>query len=512
MHRDRDMPADAPLGGSADAVRQDLNVVTVIDAMAAGDRFLADIAQTALLGDPLTEVADVRYRQDVMADALACPAVIRHLYDIAVAAIEARRRGPYFGLVGRYPSGVLYGAVELLQMLVDFLRQLRDVAAEHAHRFASRGFTRFFTMLQQELDDAYLQTVLHHVDTLRFRRGVLLSAQLGSHNDGANYVLHQPEGAQPTWVERLLGRRAPAYTFHIDPRDDAGARALSELRDRGVNVVANAAAQSAEHILGFFESLRRELAFYVGALNLHDRLAAIGARVALPEPCAIASGVLRYDNLYDVGLALTLSARPVGNCVDASGKRLVIITGANQGGKSSLLRGIGLAHLMMQCGLFVSADAFAASLPVALFTHYKREEDPTMTSGKLDEELRRLSAMVDAIRPGSLVLLNESFAATNEREGSEIARQVVSALVECGIHVCFVTHLYDFARSLCAGGDPGTLCLRAERLPDGTRTFKVAPGEPLETSYGEDLYRRVFETPASASTAHASGEQRGPRV
>ena len=53
-----------------------------------------------------------------------------------------------------------------------------------------------------------------------------------------------------------------------------------------------------------------------------------------------------------------------------------------------------------------------------------------MKSGKLDEELSRMSAIVDHITSHPMILFNESFAATNEREGSEIARQIVSALLE----------------------------------------------------------------------------------
>lgn len=64
-----------------------------------------------------------------------------------------------------------------------------------------------------------------------------------------------------------------------------------------------------------------------------------------------------------------------------------------------------------------------------------------MESGKLDEELSRMSGIVDHISSDSMVLFNESFAATNEREGSEIARQIVSALLEKRIKIFFVTHL-----------------------------------------------------------------------
>ena len=117
-----------------------------------------------------------------------------------------------------------------------------------------------------------------------------------------------------------------------------------------------------------------------------------------------------------------------------------------------------------------------------------------MRSGKLDEELGRMSDIVDALKPNSLILFNESFSATNEREGSEIARQIVCALLEKGIKVFFVTHLYELAHSLYAKKMGNAIFLRAERQDDGERTFRVIEGEPLQTSYGEDLYHRVFNS------------------
>jgi DNA mismatch repair ATPase MutS len=196
----------------------------------------------------------------------------------------------------------------------------------------------------------------------------------------------------------------------------------------------------------------------------------------------------------------------VGNDVQADGKDLVIITGANQGGKSTFLRSVGLAQLMMQCGMFVAAEAHEASVCHGLFTHYKREEDASMTSGKLDEELGRMSAIADRLASNAMVLFNESFAATNEREGSEIARQITRALVERGVRVFFVTHLYDFAHSWFRSNMGNTLFLRAEREADGTRTFRLREGEPLETSYGADLYEIVF----GAGEREQSGEFHSP--
>lgn len=185
--------------------------------------------------------------------------------------------------------------------------------------------------------------------------------------------------------------------------------------------------------------------------------------------------------------------RVVGNTLDLDGKSAVVITGANQGGKSTFLRSVGFAQLMAQAGMFVAAESFVTEPCGALFTHYRREEDVAMESGKLDEELRRMAEIADRMAPGSMLLFNESFAATNAREGSEIGRQVVTALVEKGQKAFYVTHLYPFAQGLHEAGVGGAALLRAEREPDGTRTFRIVPGTPLETSYGEDLYQTIFE-------------------
>lgn len=258
--------------------------------------------------------------------------------------------------------------------------------------------------------------------------------------------------------------------------------------------MANALAQSTEHVLSFFNMLRAELAFYIGCLNLHGRLAQKGEPVSFPLPAAPHERRHSLKGLYDVCLSLNLEQKIVGNDVNADNKNLVIITGANQGGKSTFLRSIGLSQLMMQCGMFVPAESFYSNVCDGLFTHYKREEDTTMNSGKLDEELSRMSNIVDNITPDSMVLFNESFAATNEREGSEIARQIIRALLEKRIKVFFVTHLYEFAHGFYDPKMENAIFLRAERQTDGGRTFKIIEGEPLQTSYGEDLYNRIFGT------------------
>jgi DNA mismatch repair ATPase MutS len=142
--------------------------------------------------------------------------------------------------------------------------------------------------------------------------------------------------------------------------------------------------------------------------------------------------------------------------------------------------------------MFAPADRLHLNVVNGLFTHFKREEDTTMKSGKFDEELSRMNQIVDVLTPHALILFNESFAATNEREGSEVARQIVSALLERARKVVFVSHKFAFAHGFFEKGLDSMLFLRANRLEDGRRTFKLVEGEPLSTSFGKDVYREVF--------------------
>ncbi len=483
-------PPLAPTGNDA-VLTQDLELRTLWNAMAVGDEFLFETAKRAVLSS-LTDPDAIVYRQQVLADCLEHPEVIRQLYQLALEALENERTtGGLFSLAS--PDQILSRSVQVLKLQVGVLRRLRQIAGQQAASFRSEGFTRFFAMLAEELSEDYLQEVEHHLRELEFKRGVLESAELAKGLKGRRYIVRTPRGQR--WTGRLpFGNRSDSYSFTIPPRDENGFRSLAAIEGRGINQVANSVAQSADHVKNFFAMLRLELAFYLGCLNLHDRLAGKQEPACFPEPLAASQLTLTAQGIYDVGLTLHLENRVIGNEVNADGKSLVMITGANQGGKSTLLRSLGLAHLMMQAGMFVGARSFRAGVCDGVFTHYKREEDATMESGKLDEELSRMSAIAGQITRHSILLCNESFASTNEREGSEIARQVVRAMLRKQIKVFFVTHMYDLAHSFYAQQPGNALFLRAERQPDGRRTFRLTEGEPLPTSYGEDSYRRIFGT------------------
>lgn len=490
-HPDHDIDLHCALPAHESDLRQDLALDVLLRVMADDDAYLFEVVRKVLLLGMANDILTIEYRQEVVRDALAHADVLRQCYTLAIEAIEGKRKG-HWSFAGNYPSSILYGARDVLEIFIDVLEKLRDLAIAHVGDFESRGMRALCHMLRSDFDADYLARVRAQLAYLKLDKGVLLSACLSQGNEGKCYDLVETVHSKSHWFDRLWSREAAGFSFPIADRDEAGARALADLRNRGINEVANALAQAMDHMLGFFEGLRAELAFYVGCANLHTKLMVLGVPCCFPQPRATGTRSLQFTDLRDASLALSMANGVVGNDLDANGSRLTIVTGANQGGKSSFLRSVGLAQLMMQSGMFVVAQSFVGELCTGLFTHHKREENAALRSGKFDEELRRLSTLVEHLRPGALILFNESFASTNEREGSEIAGQVVGALWERGIKVFFVTHLYTFARALFDHPLDDVIFLRAERMDDGRRSFRIIPGEPEATSHGVDLYRKVF--------------------
>jgi MutS domain V len=497
MYPEGDFDATPPSKKEPIQFTQDLELDVLLSAAAAGDRYIYDVMAAALAGAWENDMVTIRYRQDILKDCLAHPAIVRQFYAIAIEPF-GRGRSWDFSLYGRDASSMVGSGVRTLQSSLGVLLRLRNACSANASSFTSQGFRQFFNTVERDLDDAYLEAAGADLTNLTFRKGVLLSAQVSNGGQGVGTMLRKPQPRDLSWVQAVLAPRAQSYTLQLHPRDDAGAQAFGELQNRGLGLICDAVYQSAEHVLRFLRALRAELAFYLGCLNLREQLARIGESIAFPEVSDLPRG-FRCRNLRDICLALTMGRSVVGNDVEANGKPLVIITGANCGGKSTFLRSVGLAELMLQSGLFVTADAFASSLYTGLFTHYKREEDRTMRSGKFDEELVRMSGIADHIRRNSLVLFNESFAATHEREGSEIARQIVSALLGNDVTVFFVSHMYEFARPFL--DDERALFLRAERSEDGARSFRLREAKPLPKSFGVDLYQRIFGPAHEANVA-----------
>lgn len=430
MYPEKDFDQEMKLPENSKALIKDLELNTLLKAMANEDDLIKDVVKKTILNS-LTDISNIIYRQDILKDCLKNTKVVKDLYKLVIEAID-KKNNHYIGILRKSPTSILSGSVNLLKDFLEMLEKLRMMADNHKEEFDSEGFKQFFEIIQKQLNNQFFAEAEGHLEELKFRQGTFIKAELKEGNKGNNYSLLRNENSnlfEHLW-SKISFNSARSYRFSINSRDDAGFRAISEIKDRAVNYTANTVGQASDHILGFFEKLRVELSFYIGCLNLSKKLEKLDEPISFPQPLKVTERKQQITELYDPCLALTMENKVVGNDLKAEKESLYIITGANQGGKSTFLRAIGLAQLMMQAGMFVTAESYTSNLCQDLYTHYKREEDTEMESGKFDEELKRMNKIVDNLEPNAMVLFNESFAATTEKEGSEIARQIVKALIE----------------------------------------------------------------------------------
>ena len=227
LHQDRDFDFGPGLPFGHEDLIQDLELNTLLQAMAAGDKFLSGVAAKVLLAS-LHDPEAIRYRQRVLADCLDQPEVIREMYAVAVGVLADKRRLWGYGGTYQTPSSNLSGAVAYLEAYVARLRQLRKIADDHGAKFRSDGLRTLFATLQRELDDEYFEEISDHLKQLRFRAGVLISAELDRDNSGIGFVLRAGDARRRRQAQRRHPRAGVGQQ-----RVDVTVVAAGELDDLG---------------------------------------------------------------------------------------------------------------------------------------------------------------------------------------------------------------------------------------------------------------------------------------
>ena len=288
MYRDRDFDLRAASCRRNEAdLTQDLELDTLLDAMAGGDAFLFATWPSGPSCRASTDPEAILYRQEVLRDCLEQPAVVREIYALAVEAIEAReaalsrRRSQ----LPRHDPAAARSACWSCSSRS--LKRLRDDRRRARRRtFASEGFVAVLRDARRRARRRLLRDGRGPpAASCTFRRGVLVSAELGKGNRGIDLRPAPAARAAADWLERLSAQDRAALHLHASAdRDEAGARALSELqRPRASTSSPTRSPSRPTTSCSFFTMLRTELAFYLGCLNLHERLAENGRADLLPR-------------------------------------------------------------------------------------------------------------------------------------------------------------------------------------------------------------------------------------
>lgn len=480
--------------GFAGDIVKDLNLSVILKEMAGKDEYMYTSCKHVLM-NPIQDEAVLCFRQRMVNDAISNIDYYEGLYRIGsqvVGEIEKRQRK------NQDSSKIqqIYNSLEVLMIDIEYLERLKGyIRTEAAER--SDGMAAFAAKVREVYSDEFiadLREELEHVTELLKGGRLVLTAGIGGGMKCADAVINRIELVDYRQMGRIRRVLRQIVLRFFSPEsirltDVIMHQEASQMETNSLHYMLQFFLKLHMEFQEFFNQLRSQTSFYVGCANLYRKLNNCCMPVSFPVISI--SEKLDYQNLYEVSMALTTLKMPVSNTL-SDDCHLHLISGANQGGKSTFLRSVGIAQVMMQAGLFVPATFFESRLYDTIVTHFTRREDSSMNSGRMVEEMKRMNYIVDRISSHSLILMNESFSSTTEKEGSLIAESIIQAMYDSGVNVWMVTHLFAFAKGMYGKELGRARFLSAERKEDGTRTYKMIEREPKETSYGLDLYRELI--------------------
>jgi DNA mismatch repair protein MutS len=227
------------------------------------------------------------------------------------------------------------------------------------------------------------------------------------------------------------------------------------------------------------------------------RFEALGLSFCLPEVSATDTRV-DVRRTYDLALAGTLlegGGTIVPNDIRLDdGERIFVVTGANQGGKSTFARTFGQVHYLASLGLPVPGRHARLALFDRILTHFEREEDLRTLQGKLQEELTRLHDLLAHATPRSIVIMNEAFSSTAADDARDLGRETLERLLALGVrgvYVTFVDELSSIDPRIASVGatvdpdDPARRTFEIVRRPSDGRAHAVAIARAYRLTYDE---------------------------
>ena len=282
------------------------------------------------------------------------------------------------------------------------------------------------------------------------------------------------------------------YADHVEA---AVLRCLSRLWPREFEDLQDYAVAWVRHIPGALLKLCRELRFYVDWLRAIGPMADWGLPFCYPT---LGEDRAWARQIYDLALANRIGSAVVRNDMDLEpGERTLVITGPNQGGKTTFARALGQVHYLASLGLSVPGTGAELQLPDRVLTHFPREETEVRGSGRLREELLRLGELLDCATDRSLLILNEIFSSTNAEEGLELGEDLLRRLEQKGTMTVLVTFLSELAGpgrvSMVSGVDPldpARRTFRLDRRPPENLTYAMTLARKYDLTY-EQIQRRL---------------------
>lgn len=483
--------ANYKMFGENELVR-DLKMDILFDAMADGDAYLRSLCKKILLS-PSQNLAEINMRQEILKEAIRLKQFFTEVYKLSTQ-LQEKTNASRESLHPRYDkvipvtqkvsihneiTDIYITYLELLCKLI--MNEMNTISSPILLEFCSEVISIYTTDFFN-----YARKMMMNLSFLKSNPKLEIGGHIGSGLKLTDIILHTVSNDDNLLEKKKNKLKADA----VIPLDNTVLNNnAQEITNSALIWILKTLSNFNDESYAFFERLREMFGFYVASLNLYqiliNKCCICFPKFAQKDGCS-------FNNLKDSCLILKNGTDVVGNSIVNNTKKSWIITGFNQGGKTTFLRSIGLAQLMAQSGMFITADSLECNIYNGIYSHFPNEEDHMLEKGLLGQELYSLSELVKHMKPGCLLLMNETFSTTTEFDASYLAEQITTAFCKCHITTVFVTHLYEYAHKIYLSHFDNFLFLRTKIMPDGSRSYKIEKGEPLRSNYSINLYHQII--------------------
>jgi DNA mismatch repair ATPase MutS len=255
-----------------------------------------------------------------------------------------------------------------------------------------------------------------------------------------------------------------------------------------------------------FATFDREVQFYLSYIEFKRRIEKAG--LPFCYPAVTASKEIHTDNTFDLALANTLVDRyqpVVTNSFFLKGQeRIVVVSGPNQGGKTTFARTFGQLHHLGCLGCPIPGTDAKLFLFDKMYTHFERQEYLQNLSSKLEDELKRIYRILGQATGNSILIMNESFLSTTLNDALFLSKEImhrIDRLDMLCVTVTFLdelTSLSDSAVSMVStvdAKDPVLRTFKIVRRPADGHAYAAAIAQKYRLTQNAITERIVASAP-----------------